>query len=262
MVSIQLTAGSLSGRASGLWRNCSSLAPCSCHVHQLLVKIQAIFESSSRCNDSAALRLASLADGLALSWLHRVLVTMVSIRVQSRQWQWSAIEWMVLLCVRCLCTAATVTVKLLVKIQAIFESSSRCNDSRPASLADGLALSWQLPMQRLRCAPSCITRGRFGIVLALPGPAWARTFLEKFWLGSVLSVFLSCFRFFCRIMLKVPVMLLASGRVHEKLRRLVLCVVDRQKLNSTKWFEVKWSRAWFRLRYRRTCFVLSIPVGK
>ena len=49
---------------------------------QLLVKTQAIFDRSSRCKDSAALRLASLADGLALSWLHRVLVNMVSILIR------------------------------------------------------------------------------------------------------------------------------------------------------------------------------------
>ena len=70
---------SLSGRASNQRLNESYLAPCNC---QLLVKTQAIFDRSSRCNVSAALRLASLADGLALSWLHRVLVNMVSILIR------------------------------------------------------------------------------------------------------------------------------------------------------------------------------------
>ena len=70
---------SLSGRASNQRLNESYLAPCNC---QLLVKTQAIFDRSSRCKDSAALRLASLADGLALSWLHRVLVNMVSILIR------------------------------------------------------------------------------------------------------------------------------------------------------------------------------------
>ena len=70
---------SLSGRASNQRLNESYLAPCNC---QLLVKTQAIFDRSSRCNVFAALRLASLADGLALSWLHRVLVNMVSILIR------------------------------------------------------------------------------------------------------------------------------------------------------------------------------------